>query len=82
LTTKSKLTGKNTEVTVCCKNPENIITKMDDAINQVPKFKYIGSVSTEDGKSKGDIIQRVTEEKVMFNNKKTYYSVPMTLVWK
>jgi DNA-directed RNA polymerase subunit H (RpoH/RPB5) len=69
LITKSKLTRENTEFKVFCKNPENIITKMDDAISQVPKFKYKRSVSSEDGKSKGDIIQRVTKVKVTFNNK-------------
>jgi len=42
---------------IFCKNPENINTKMDDAIKQVPKFKYIGSVFREDGKSKGDTIK-------------------------
>jgi hypothetical protein len=37
---------------------------------QVPKFKYIGSIFTEDGKNKEDIIQRTKEDKVIFNNKK------------
>jgi len=30
---------------------------MDDALKQVPKFKYLGSIITEDGKSKEDVIQ-------------------------
>ena len=43
---------------VCSKDPENMNIKMDDnALKQVPKFKYIGSIFTEDGKSKEDIIQ-------------------------
>ena len=54
---------------VCCNDPENINNKMDDAIQQVPKFKYRGSIITEDGKSKGDMIQRVTEAKGIFNDK-------------
>jgi len=42
---------------------------MDNALKQVPKFKYLGSIITEDGKNKEDIIQRTKEDKVMFNNK-------------
>ena len=42
----------------------------DDALKQVPKFKYLGSIFTEDGKSNEDIIQPIKEAKVMFNNKK------------
>jgi hypothetical protein len=45
---------------------------MDDcALKKVKKFKYIGSIFTEDG-HKEDIIQHVTEAKVMFNNKSNY----------
>jgi hypothetical protein len=40
----------------------------DDA--QVTKFKYLDSIFTEEGKNKEDVIQRVNEAKVMFNNKK------------
>ena len=42
----------------------------DDAQKQVPKFKYLGSIFTEDGKNKEDVIQQIKEVKVMFNNKK------------
>ena len=42
----------------------------DNTLKQVPKFKYLGSIITGDGKSKLDIIQRVKEAKVMFSNKK------------
>jgi len=56
---------------ICSKVPENINNKMDDnALKQVPKFKYLGSIITEDGKNKEDIIQRIKEVKVIFNNKK------------
>jgi hypothetical protein len=49
---------------------ENNNTKMDDnAVKQVPKFKYLGSIITEDGKNKEDKIQRTEEAKIMFNNK-------------
>jgi len=55
---------------VCSKDLENINIKMDDnTLKPVPKFKYIGSIFTEDGKNK-DVIQRIKEAKVMFNNKK------------
>jgi hypothetical protein len=44
-------------------DPENINIKMDDdALKQVPKFKYLGIVFTEGGKNE--------ETKVMFINKK------------
>ena len=45
------------------------ITMDDNTLKQVPKFKYLGSIITEDGKNKKDIMQRI-EAKVMFNNKK------------
>jgi sRNA-binding regulator protein Hfq len=53
------------------KVPENIDIKMDDeALKQVPKFRYTISIFTEDGEDKEDIMQRIEEAKVMFNNKK------------
>ena len=42
----------------------------DNVLKQVPKSKYVGSIITEDGKNKKDIIQQIKEAKVMFNNKK------------
>jgi len=55
---------------VCSGDFGNINIKMDDnGLKQVPKFKYLGSIITEDGKNKEDIIQRIKEAKVMFNNK-------------
>ena len=60
------------EVTVCSKDFENINVTMDDnTLKQVPKFKYLDSIITEDVKNKKDIMQRIKEAKVMFNNKKT-----------
>jgi hypothetical protein len=42
--------NKKTEVAVCSKDPENMNIKMDeDAPKQVSKFKYPGSIFTEDG---------------------------------
>ena len=36
-----KISWKKTEVTVCSKDPANINIKIDDdALKQVPKFKY------------------------------------------
>jgi len=50
---------KRTEVTVCYKDPDNINNKMDDdALKQVPKLDYVGSIFIADGKNKEDIIQR------------------------
>jgi len=55
---------------VCSKDPENINIKMgDDALTEVPKFKYLGSIFTKDGKNKEDIKQRIKKAKFMFNNK-------------
>jgi hypothetical protein len=56
---------------VCSKAFEINNIKMDDnALRQLPTFKYLGSIFTEDRKNKEDIIQRIKEAKVMFNNKK------------
>jgi len=56
---------------VCSQDPENIsITKDDDALQQVTKYKCLGSIFTEYGKNKEDVIQRVKEATIMFNNKK------------
>ena len=43
---------------VCSKDFENInITVDDNTLRQVPKFKYLGSIITEDGKNKKNIMQ-------------------------
>ena len=56
---------------ICSKDSKNINIKMDDdALKQVPKFKYLGSIFTEGWKNKEDIIQGIKEPKFMFNNKK------------
>ena len=69
-----KIKEEKTEVMVCSKDPENINIKKDDnALKQVPKFKCPGSIITEDGKNKEDIIQRIKEAKVMFNNTKQLF---------
>ena len=52
-----KINRIKTEVMVCSKVPENINIKMDDdALKQIPKFKYLGSIFVEAGKNKEDII--------------------------
>jgi len=67
-----RINRRETEIMVCSKDFENINIKMDDnAPKQVPNCKYLGSIITEDGKNKEDIIQRIKEAKIMFNNKKT-----------
>ena len=56
---------------VFSKDFENINIMMDDNTSkQVPKFEYLGSIITEDGKNKKDVMQRIKEAKVVFNNKK------------
>ena len=66
-----RINRRETEIMVCSKDFENINIKMDDnAPKQVPNCKYLGSIITEDGKNKEDIIQRIKEAKVVFNNKK------------
>jgi len=69
-----KSNRKKIEVVVCSKDPENILIKMDgEALNQAPKFKYLSSVFTEDGKNKEDIIQQTKEIKFMSNNKRQLF---------
>jgi len=47
---------------------------MDDkALNQVPKFRYLGSIMTEDGENKEGIIRLIKEAKVRFINKNNYF---------
>jgi hypothetical protein len=71
---KMKMNRTKTEVMVCSKNHENFNVKMDDnTLKQVPTFKYLGSILTEDGKNKEDIIKQIKEAKVMFNNNSIYF---------
>jgi len=42
----------------------------DEALKQILKFKYLGSIFTEDGENKKDIIQQFNEAKIILNNKK------------
>jgi hypothetical protein len=66
---KTKINRKKTEVTVCSKDHENINIKMDDdALKQVPKLKYLGSIFTEGGENKEDTIQRFKESKLMIKD--------------
>jgi len=49
--------GKKTEVMVCSQAPGSINIKADDnALQQVPKFKYLGSIFTENGKNKKQLL--------------------------
>jgi len=69
-----RINRKKTEGLFCSKDFENINIKMDDnALKQLPKCKYLGSIITEDEKNKEDIIQWIKEAKVMFNNKKQLF---------
>ena len=48
---KMKINRKKKKVMVSTKDPENINVRMDDNdLKQVPKFKYLGSIVTEDRK--------------------------------
>jgi len=48
-----EINRKKTEVMFCSQDPKNINIKMDDdALQQVPKFKYLDSMFTESGKNK------------------------------
>ena len=50
-----KIKRIKSKVMVCSKDPENNHIKMDDdTLKHVPKFKYTGSIFTEDGKNKED----------------------------
>jgi hypothetical protein len=66
---------------VCSKDPENINIKMnDDALKQVPNFKYLGSIFTEDGKYKEDTIKRIKLK--LCSIIKSNHFVRIILVWK
>jgi len=71
---------------VCSKDFENINIKVDDdALKQVQKFQYLCSIFTEDGKNKEDIIQRIKEAKIMFNNKTQLLcsnNLSLEITWK
>jgi len=68
---RMKINRIKTKAIVCSRFSENINIKMDeDALKQVPKFKHLGSIFTDDGENKEDIIQRVKEPKIIINNRK------------
>jgi len=70
-----KINRIKAEDMVCPQNRENINIKMDDdVLKQVPKFKYPGSIYTEDGENKEDITQRGKEDKIIFNNREQLLS--------
>jgi len=53
----------------------------NNALKQVSKFKYLGSLITQDGKKKENIIKGIKEAKLCLIIKSNYY-VRITLVWK
>jgi len=68
---KMKINGKKAEVMVCSLDSEYINIKMDDnALKQVPNFKYLSIIITEVGKNEKYTIQRIKESEVVFNNKR------------
>jgi hypothetical protein len=67
---------------VCSEYPENINIKIyDDALNQVPKFKYLCSIFTKDGKNKETLNNELKRLKLCLIIKSNY-SVQISLVWK
>jgi hypothetical protein len=55
---KMKINRKKQKLWFAAKILKSIHIKMDDnALTQVPKFKYLGSIFTEDGRNKEDIIK-------------------------
>jgi hypothetical protein len=53
----------------------------DDALKRVPKFKYLGSRFTEDGRNKEDILKELKKLNLCLI-KEINYSVRISLVWK
>jgi hypothetical protein len=86
---------KKTETMVITKKkevPECKVTLDGKELKQVKKFKYLGSIITEDGKSKSDILQRIHIAKSNFSllkailtngkiSKKTRINLIRTYVW-
>jgi hypothetical protein len=77
---------------VCSTDPENINIKMDDdALRQVPKFKYLGSILTgniltgsiftESGKNKEEIITRIKEAKAICSRNDQHYAPILPLLY-
>ena len=62
---------------VCYKDPENNNKMDDEALKQVPKFEYLGSIFREDGKNKEDIIQRIKILKLCLINCSNNLSLEM-----
>jgi hypothetical protein len=53
----------------------------DNALKQVPKFKYVGNIITEDGENKEDKYNELKIIKLCLIIKRNY-CVRITLVWK
>lgn len=49
-----------------------LLTILNTHIEQVHYFNYLGSKITEDGRSKDDIINRISQAKSAFPNKNIY----------
>ena len=90
-----KINMKKTETMVVTKKkevPKCTIKLGGEELKQVKRFKYLGSIITEDGRSTSDIIQRINIARSNFNalkiiltnkkiSKKTRLNLICTYVW-
>lgn len=64
-----------TEVMICSKEPEIESVRLENsALKQVKRFKYLGSIISEDGKDREDIKRRIREAKAIFMSKRHLFS--------
>lgn len=68
---------KMTKVLVCSRN-NNIRARIHlqnhQAIDQVEEFIYLGSIVSKDGKSKKEIMKRISQAKISFNQKRRLFT--------
>ena len=71
-----RINVKKTKVLVCGRENRTIIQVkiQNQVIEQVDEFTYLGSAISNDGKNKSEIVKRICQAKIAFNNKKTIFT--------
>jgi len=68
-----KINTKKTKVLVLCSGNNSIRARIhlqyNQGIEQVKKFTYLGSMISEDGRSKIEKIKKICQAKISFNQK-------------
>ena len=74
-----KMNRKKTKILVCSRNQADhrrtpVIYIENERIQNVQEYKYLGSLITKDGTSKGEIRNRIMQAKSAFNRKKNLFT--------